>query len=797
MARVPPSARLRAGRPWSGASIAAVCWVAFIAVAPLLPVILRGETLGPFDLLYSHGLTTIPGTTVQHYLNVDQITQSIPWTWLSWQAVHHGQLPLWNPFNALGTPLAFNFQSAPFSLSSLVAYVGPLKQAYLVETIMKSLTAGLGVLVLGRCLKLSTLASVFAATAFELSAAFLAWLGWSQAGAVAWLPWMLAATYCILEARRRSVSVAALAVATALCAFAGHPETLLMNLGFTLLFVGLFITIDFATGRRRGDGVRWREGLGRAGAALLGLAGGLLLAAPLLLPGIRVLQASVRNGTGGGSHRALPLSYLGGLLLPGFHGFPITRGTYTAPINYTHAGISVGAVAVIFGLTAAFGATRRRLTILFGGLGLFCLAFLFFEPFARLVTDVPISSRLHWALITMPLALFCSVLAGWGVDVLRKGWRTPRVQIAFGASITLTGLGLLGLWLSHLHHRLAGSLGAEQARSLLWPLLGVLVASVVLVVFVCTSRTHARATHRRSPTRSPGSLGVVSLVALGLLTCLLTAPHLWSSSSKFFATTPAVASLERATHGARIGLGGCELLHGNVPGTGILVDSNIAYGVSEFAAYDPIITKALFESYERASGAVDRDKKKKGAICPSITSARVARHFGVAFVLEPPGAPGPPGTTYDETIAGEGLFKVPGAGLATLSAQGAAPDQASAQVLPVTFPSYSKLLVNARVAETSTLYVHEEASAGWHVSVDGKPVPFARYDGVMFKITLPKGRHLVALSYQPASFSWGVVLATGTLLALGGWIGFDRRRRRRVNEEAREGPELSGATNSP
>jgi hypothetical protein len=592
-----------------------------------------------------------------------------------------------------------------------------------------------------------------------------------------------------------------LAVATALCAFAGHPETLLMNLGFVLLFAGLFLVIGFVSARRPFDGLRWRAGLGRLSGVLLGLACGLLLAAPLLLPGIRALQASVRNSPGGGSHRALPLSYLGGLLLPGFHGFPITRGTYTAPINYTHAGISVGAIAVILGLTAAFGATRSRPTLLFGVLGLFCLAFLFFEPIARLVTDVPISSRLHWALITMPLALFCAVLAGWGVDVLRAGWRTPRVQIAFGAAIAVTGLGLLGLWLSHLHHRLAGPLGAQQARSLLWPLLAVLAATAVLVVFVLAGREKARAAHRRSSTRSPGSLGIVSLVVLGLVTSLLTAPHLWSSSSKFFATTPAVASLERATHGARIGLGGCELLHGNVPGTGILVDSNIAYGVSEFAAYDPIITKALFESYERASGAVDRDKKKKGAICPSITSARVARHFGVAFVLEPPGATGPSGTIHVATIEGEGLYRVPGAGLATLSTRGAAPDQASAQVLPVTFPAYSKLLIDARAAVASTLYVHEEASAGWHVSIDGRAVPFTRYDGVMFKIAVPKGRHLVALSYQPASFSWGVVLAAATVLALGAWIEVDRRRRRRrqrrVTEEAREGPELVGATNSP
>ena len=797
MRRVLPSALARAPRRWDKAPIAAATWVVFIAVAPLLPVIVRGEALGPFDLLYSHGLTTIRGVTAQHYLNADQITQSIPWSWLSWQAVHHGQLPLWNPFNALGTPLASNFQSAPFSLSSLVAYLGPLKQAYLVETVMKSLTAGLGVLVLGRCLRLSLLASVFAATAFELSGAFLAWLGWAQAGAVAWLPWMLAASYCILEGRRRSWFVAALALATGFCAYAGHPETLLMNLGFVMLFVGLFLAAASVTSRGRAHGPSWRQGLGRAGGVLGGLACGLLLAAPLLLPGVRTLQASIRYSTGHGSQQALPLSYLGGLLLPGFHGFPITKGTYTAPINYTHAAISVGAIAVVLGLTAVFGALRSRTTILFGVLGLFCLLFLFFKPFSELVTAFPVSWRLHWALITMPLALFCAVLSGWGVEVLLAGWRTRRIQIAFGAATALTGLGLLGLWLSHLHHPLEGSLGSEQARSLLWPLLALLAATAALAVFVLSARAEERGTQPGARPRSAGSLAVVALVVLGLFTSLLTVPRLWSSSPKFFATTPAVASLERATGAERVGFGGCQLLHGNVPGTGILVDSNIAYEVSEFAAYDPVITKALFESYERASGAADRDEKKKGAICPSITSAQMARHFGVAFVLEPPGAPGPPGTTFVKTIRGEGLFSVPGGGLATLSAQGAPLDDAGAHVLSVARPAFSKLVIDARAAVPSTLYVHEEASAGWHVSVDGRPVPFARYDGVMLKITLTKGNHHVALSYLPASFTWGVVLALLTLVALGGWIAVDRRRPRRGRVSAGDLEEVADGTKDP
>ena len=209
----------------------ALAWITLISVAPLASVLLRSRALGPFDILYSTGLTTIPGVRIHNPVSGDQITQMIPWSTLNWRAVHAGQLPLWNPFNALGLPQAFNFQSAPFSLSSLVSYLVPLKAAFTAEVVVKSLIAGTGGLFLGRCLKMSTLAALFAATAFELSGPFSAWLGWPQSGSMAWLPWMLGATLLILDGRRTAQAVSLLALSVALCTFAGHPETLLLNIG--------------------------------------------------------------------------------------------------------------------------------------------------------------------------------------------------------------------------------------------------------------------------------------------------------------------------------------------------------------------------------------------------------------------------------------------------------------------------------------------------------------------------------------------------------------------------------------
>ena len=50
--------------------------------------------------------------TVRNSTTGDQIAEMIPWSNLAWLQVHPGHLPLWNPYNGLGLPLAFNWQSA-------------------------------------------------------------------------------------------------------------------------------------------------------------------------------------------------------------------------------------------------------------------------------------------------------------------------------------------------------------------------------------------------------------------------------------------------------------------------------------------------------------------------------------------------------------------------------------------------------------------------------------------------------------------------------------------------------------
>ena len=133
-------------RVWRGSSAA--------ALAVLAPVLAHGSSFGSYDVLSQFGVLRQPGVVVHNLQAGDQSDQIIPWATLAWTQVHHGQLPLWNPYEALGMPLAFNWQTAAFSVPSLIGYLFPLHLAFTVQVIVTLVIAGTGMYALCRVLRL-------------------------------------------------------------------------------------------------------------------------------------------------------------------------------------------------------------------------------------------------------------------------------------------------------------------------------------------------------------------------------------------------------------------------------------------------------------------------------------------------------------------------------------------------------------------------------------------------------------------------------------------------------------------
>ena len=235
------------------ADLVGLAWVLAASFAVLVPALAHGLYLGPFDILTHLGITATPGSVVHNPSLRDQISLFVPSTEQDWLQVHQGHLPLWNPDSGLGLPLAFNWESAPFGLPSLIGYLAPLRFAYTVGVLVTLVVAGTGGYVFARLLRLGVVASAFAGTVFVLSGPMMALLGWSATSVGSWTGWLFAATLLVVRGRRRAWDVAGLAVAIALTIYAGHPETALLVLGSLVIFVVALLIVR--TPRRGG----WRS----------------------------------------------------------------------------------------------------------------------------------------------------------------------------------------------------------------------------------------------------------------------------------------------------------------------------------------------------------------------------------------------------------------------------------------------------------------------------------------------------------------------------------------------------------
>ena len=380
----------------------------------------------------------------------DQITQMIPWTNLAWTQVHNGHLPLWNPYTAMGTPLAFNWQSATFSLPALLGYLFPLRLDYTVQVLVTFVIAGTGVYVLGRVLRCGALASAFAATMFELSGAFMLYSGWPIAAVLSWAGWLLAAAILIMRGGHRARHVAFFALALAFAIYAGQPDALvILGMG-----VALFIVVCLAV---RAIGVGAQQPVLRPLVDLaIATVAGAALGAPLLLPGLQVARRSVRSAGGGAlsGHTAIPFSLFGHLA--GLNGPRLTGDP--AVVSVIAITLAVAAVGVRW---------RQPEVVAFAVVGVVMAAISFVQPVINLLISVPGLEPVRWNRAALPLALAIAVLSGLGMDLLVRSPERRSVLRWAGIGFLVDAFLLLVVTVGggqHLSHVEA----SDRVNGLLW-----------------------------------------------------------------------------------------------------------------------------------------------------------------------------------------------------------------------------------------------------------------------------------------------------------------------------------------
>ncbi len=770
----------------------AVAWTVVAGIALFVPALIHASHLGPFDLLSRYGLSAQPGVTLHNTLAQDQIDAIQPWTALSWMQVHSGHLPLWNPFGGLGTPLAFNLQSAPFGVPALVGYAFPLQYAATVGIIVTVIIAGTGAYAFGRLIRLTPLAAAFGATVFELSGAFVGWLGWPHAAVAAWTGWLLAAGLLVVRGRRRFRSILAFAVVLALAAYCGQPEILIMLIVTAAIFLLSVLGIQAK-----------RQGLSSTYRALLDLVLATItagaLAAPFLLPGFQFVSQSIRNSST--TKGALPLHYMLFWIFDGFDGLPKPGQSFPGFQWYNDNYIGVIAlVLAVVGLVAR----RRRPEVVSLAVVALVIAAILYAPFVvDLVEKIPLVGTVLWQRAVLMFAFAAALLAGVGADVLLQSRSRKYWTWALWGFIAIA---LLIFLVSFFALEVPTNLEKQiRERSFIWPVIETLIGFGVTAILLYWVRgqpgmpSPADDRSRSHLAHTTSSVGVEAtddatawvsrrgrMVAISLLLVAETAflvtvgAALWWSSPGFYTPTAAEVKLEHLVGSSTVGVNGpptdSSLLCWQL---GILPDVNDVYGVHELNVYDPALPSDYFSSWSAVTGEPG-GYAFFNTFCPAVSSAALARRYGVSYILGPVGAHAPRGTVFVTEIGNESLYRVPGAGEATeavLPSSGQMPPASAAgRAVAVGHSSPSTWHIVTNTQTAVALRLHLSNVPGWNATIDGKPLALTSYSGIMLQARIPPGHHVIEVSYWPKAFTEGIIVFVVTVVALA-TVGVVAKRR--------------------
>jgi len=244
--------------------------------------------------------------------------------------------------------------------------------------------------------------------------------------------------------------------------------------------------------------------------------------------------------------------------------------------------------------------------------------------------------------------------------------------------------------------------------------------------------------------------------------------NIFSSSSTPYQPTPGVVALQKAVGTSLVGLGiGNQTLSGGL-GLGLGPNTNIAFGVHEFAEYDPIAPATYFSAWKTTNGT----SPGLGLVfyfTPTIDSAAVARRYGISYVLERHGTAGPTGSVFDTRVGNEDLYAIPGAATATLvppvsSSRWPSIDARGAAV-HVERPDPSAVRIVTNSPTPRVLRIRVASLPGWQATIDGHPLAISPYASMALQARIPAGKHVIELRYWPKGFTEGLVLATATAVA--------------------------------
>lgn len=377
-------------------------------------------------------------------LGTDLSLQFVFWRDFGFREMRHGNLPLWNPHVYSGMPFHGGMQPALLYPPNWIHLVLPLDVALNVEVALHTFLLGLFTALwvgargvgLGGALLAGTIAMLGGATFGHVYAGHLSLLA-----ATAWTPLVFLAVDRLAGGAWRGAAVVGVP-AVALQFLAGHPQTVYVSAIAAALLLALAVVVAARPSRATSDsqadvGLPARASAARLAGAVSALAaiyaGGALLAAAQILPGLDAAEEGLRTRGGLSSAEAavfsLPLENLLTLVVAKPFGFGLAPGGPSAPAYWGRwysweMTPFVGVAGFFLAALGAFAGDRRaRRGAAPAALALLVLA---------LGASTPLFALLHGVIsgfgafrgpskFAIPASLLLALLAGVGLDRLMRG----------------------------------------------------------------------------------------------------------------------------------------------------------------------------------------------------------------------------------------------------------------------------------------------------------------------------------------------------------------------------------------
>jgi hypothetical protein len=421
-----------------------------------------------------------------------------------------GRFPLWNPHNALGTPLLGNMLSTVFYPLKVLIYLASticLRDLYI---ILRLWLAGFFAYVFARSRGASMAGSILVMAGFSITGYFRTFINENYLNADVLIPLLLISLDRIIRpGRLRHVILAGIVIFAILNC--GHPEAAF----YAVFFGGLYFLVAVIAGCR--DMIV--PALFRLLAAFIL---GFLLSLPLLLPFLEYWSHGVHFHPPGAGFYHYPIRQAIALLSPWFFHPAAPGSAFLGPVNMAWNLIGRGlpayhatsvpwlipyiGILTVFLVMLAFLRMKNldARSLFFAAFAAFFLGVMFGLPFFNLIGFLPIFSFSGNFKHPMPALSFALVfLAGKTFDDLIAERISFRQVLAAGAMLFLIILGL-GFW----HEPL------PAGRDYLNPQTGIHLLILALVVLWLAAASRWRAPFSRN--LRTWLIGAVAIFALSV-----------------------------------------------------------------------------------------------------------------------------------------------------------------------------------------------------------------------------------------------------------------------------------------